>query len=342
MKIAILSRPGPCFPNVISLGLAATLDEIGVKNKIFYDSIPMLMRLLPFSKKPKRWSNSLQYRIRNKVSAYVKDQRLLKELSEYDAIILSECYPNAFWKNYFAIEELKRKFKGPVISYTESPLDAAPRNKMRLLDKDDYNEDLYDFNLFVTDTMEVKKEPGPRQAVFGTNVSHNTTLVPGKKKAFIAIVDFAQPGYESWREQQIRVLNKLNIETIILEGRHPIEEMRRIYAEAAVFFLAFPETFGLPIAECLSCGTAVFTPSSAWPMAWRLDEQPVSMGPGILPDCFHVYDDEVDLEKRLAAFIESYDLQKTSLAVFNSFSTHYNRFYAGDKQALEYLLRQLQ
>ncbi len=341
MRIAIISRPGDCFPNIISQGLAKMLSEIGIENKIFYNGIPMLMRLLPLSKKPKKWHNNLQFRIRNKLFNYSKDRSLIKELNKYDAIILSECYPNAFWKNYFAIEELRNLYMGKIISYTESPLDAAPLNKIRLLDKDDYDEGFYDFNLFVTDVMEVKTKLNAKQAAIGTNIAHDKKLLPIKKEEFIAVVDFAQPGYEMYREQQINTLKNLNIKTIILEGRYPIEEIRNIYKQASAFFLSFPETFGLPIAECLACGVYVFAPNSSWPMAWRLDEQPMPMGQGLLPDCFQIYQNENELRNKLIGMQQDYDAEKTPLTVFNIFLDHYARFYYGDKSALQYIVGQL-
>ena len=340
MRIAIFSRPGACFPNVISLGLSGMLDELGVENKIFYDSIPMLMRLLPFSKKPKRWHNNWHYRIRKKLANHWRDKALIKEVSTYDAIILSECYPNAFWKNYFAIEELKDVFKKPVISYTESPLDAAPLNKSRLLDNDDYNESIYDFNLFVTDIMEIRAPLCRNQSFIGINIAHNELLKPVQKD-FTAVIDFAQPGYETYRQQQINTLQKLGIKTLVLEGRYPIEEIRKIYRNAAIFFLSFPETFGLPIAECLACGTYIFCASSAWPMAWRLDENPQPMASGQLPDCFQVYENETDLETRLLALQQTYEPEKTPQHVFNTFLANYNKFYCGDKGALEEILKEL-
>ena len=265
---------------------------------------------------------------------YFADRKLMRTISKFDAIILSECYPNAFWKNYFAINELRNRFKGQIVSYTESPLDSAPVNRKKNMDEDDYDERLYDYNLFVTGLMEVKTELKQNQAVIGVNLNDKRVLKPTKKEEFFALVDFAQPGYEAQRNQQLSMLNKLGIKYLVLEGRYPIEEIRKLYAKAAVFFLSFPETFGLPISECLACGTYVFTPDSAWPMSWRLDENPVSMGPGVLPDCFQVYNGEPDLENKLKNLMHTYDLKHTPEYVFNNFIKHYGRFYAGDPNAL--------
>jgi hypothetical protein len=339
LKVAIFSRPGACFPNIISMGLQGMLKDIGIESKIFYESIPMLMRLLPLSKKPKRWYNNFQFRVRNKLFHFISDRKLLREVNNYDAIILSECYPNAFWKNYFAVNELKDHFRGGIISYTESPLDAAPANKRKYLDEDDYDEHIYDYNLFVTRQMEVKVNLKSNQAAIGINLDDKKLLRPSRREEFFALVDFAQPGYETQRNQQLSVLKKLGIKYIALEGRYPIEVIRNLYSKAAVFFLAFPETFGLPISECLASGTFVCTPDSSWPMSWRLDENPLSMGPGILPSCFLVYNGELDLENKLKELMNTYHLENTPVEVFNNYIEHYGRFYYGDPRALHEILK---
>lgn len=301
----------------------------------------MLMRLLPLNKKPKRWYNNFQFRIRNKLTNYLADKKLISELNNYDAIILAECYPNAFWKNYFAIDEMKKKYRGKFISYTEAPIDSAPLNKLKHFDKDDYDEGIYDFNLFVTDLMEVKSNLNSKQVVAGINISHIESLHPYPKKEFIAVVDFAQPGYEMYREQQINVLAKLKINTIALEGYYDIEEIRKIYSQAAVFFLSFPETFGLPIAECLASGTYVYSPDSSWPMAWRLNEDAKPMGEGILPDCFKIYRNNEELENKLTELLKDYNQEETPIKVFNTFIENYNNFFYGDKKAVKYIIDQI-
>ena len=109
MKIAILSRPGDCFPNIISKGLVEMFAKENVYAEIINDAIPMLMRLLPLSEEPKHWKNNLHFRIRNKIKFYFHDYKIINRLEKYDAIILSECLPNAYWRNYYDIESLKKK-----------------------------------------------------------------------------------------------------------------------------------------------------------------------------------------------------------------------------------------
>jgi hypothetical protein len=340
MKIAIISRSGPCFPNIISQGLMHSLKQLDNHVDIFYEGIPFLMRLLPLSKRPKRWHNNWHFRLRNKIIFYLKDKAFIKTLNNYDIIIISECYPNAFWKNYFAIEELRKLYKGKVVSYTEAPIEAAPANKLRHFDEDDYDETRFNYNLFVTDRMEIEWVLNEKQSKFGINLTYNKKLVPKTKTNFIAVVDFAQPGYENIRATQLAILKKLEIETIVLEGRYPIEEIQEIYRNAAIFFMAFPETFGLPIAECLACGTMIATPSSSWPMAWRINENPKSNEEGTLPSqCFKVYKNETDLEQMLIDLQQNFDFIETPLKVVREFKNVYSHFYNGNIEALKSMMK---
>ncbi len=340
MKVAILSRPGACFPNLISLGLSDMLRQLEVDHKIFYNSIPFLMRLLPFSEQPKRWANNFHFRVYNKWKYRREDIQFLNELKEFDLIILSECLPNAFWKNYLAIETLKAKLGNkPIFSYTDAYINNAPLHQKMWFDGDDYGEDRYNINLCPSPVTEIRSKPSGNWRAIGINISVSK-LKPMVKKEFVAVLDFAQTGYETYREQQLAVLRKIGIKAIVLEGRYPIEEIRKIYQKASVFFLAFPETFGLPVAECLASGSYIFTPNSGWPMAWRLDEKPMPWGPGQLPDCFKVYQNEEDLEKQLLLLKQQFDGEKTPLQVFDTFMKHYSNFYYGDLNALKEVLLQ--
>lgn len=333
MKIAILSRPGPCFPSIISEGLQQMLQELNIESNIHYNGISVIMRLLPMNEKPRRWKSNFQFRIRDKLWNYFSDRRLLNELKKCDAIVISECYPNAFWRDYFAIATLKKIVKGKVISYTEGPLDSAPGIKQSLLSADDYPEDIYDYNLFVSELIEVRKKAHPpRQYEIGMNIIYEGFQL-NKKTGFTALIDFAQPGFEQFREQQKRVLKKLNIPFIELEGKYQLDAIRQLYQQASVFFLAFPESIGLPIAECLASGTYIFVPDEKWPMAWRLpvEECPSTM---MLPDCFKVYHSDRELEFEIHQLSKGYDVQTTPRLVFDTFIKHYSKFYKGNISAL--------
>lgn len=337
VKVAICTRTGDCFPNIISRGLSDLLNQLRIEHKVFDNSIPFLMRLLPLNEKPTRWHNSFHYRVYNKLKYHKQDRQLLQQLKKFDIIILSECLPNAFWKNYLAIETLKEKLNKPVLSYTDAYIENAPLHRKLWLGANDNGAERFAKNLCPSPVTELKSKENDNWKAIGVNISVSG-LKPVVKKEIIAVVDFAQKGYEAYREQQLSVLKKLGIKTIVLEGRYPIKQIREIYQQAAMFFLAFPETFGLPIAECLAGGAYIFTPQSGWPMAWRLDEQPMPWGPGKLADCFKVYANEDELVHQLVEIIQHYDKEKTPLKVFDSFMRHYPTFYYGDGQALKEVL----
>lgn len=340
MKIAIISRGGECFPNIISKGLQGMLRKKNIETTIFNNAIPMLMRLLPLNQQPKHWNNNLQFRLRNKIKYYLDDKKLINEFKSFDAIILSECFPNAFWRNYLCIEELKKIIKKPILSYTDAAIEAAPLHCQKWFTEIDYGSDRYFLNLFPSDVVEKRISPNGNNFSVGLNIS-DSGLQPITKEKFCAVIDFEQAGYELYKTQQIRVLKKMNIPFIELKGRYPIEEIRKIYSEASIFFLAFPETFGLPIAECLATGCYIFTPNSGWPMAWRLDNEPKPWGAGDLPDCFCVYSTDDELEKKINEILVNYHISETPQKVYKIFLQYYNHLYFGNNNNLDVVLKKI-
>lgn len=159
MKIALLTRKGDCFPNIIAKGLGELFKEHSVEAKIFEEAIPFLMRLLPLSKQPKHWHNNLHYRLYNKAKYRQKDAALLRELAQYDIIILAECLPNAYWKNYLAIEELRELIGKPIFSYTDAYYQNAPLHRKIWFDANDYDERRYDCNLTPSPVTELRLKP---------------------------------------------------------------------------------------------------------------------------------------------------------------------------------------
>ena len=196
----------------------------------------------------------------------------------------------------------------------------------------------YDWHLAVTDTTEVRSLPKPPWSVVGLNLE-GEGLGLGHKKDFFAIVDFERKGYEKFRDDQIRVLDKLGLPYVAFEKRMTMPEIRDYYKRASLIFLSFPETFGVPIAECLACGTAVFTPSSSWPMSWRLDENPKPNSEGLLPECFIEYIDSVNLEKELMSFYKAWDIKKTPKIINDIFLKTYPHFFYGNLDGVKTYLK---
>jgi hypothetical protein len=127
----------------------------------------------------------------------------------------------------------------------------------------------------------------------------------------------------------------LNIPYVSLEKSYTISEIRSIYMASTFYFMQSSESFGLPIAECLCCGSIVFSPDSSWPMSWRLDENPQVHGPGNLPECFIIYNGMEEMKIKLQNIISNYDLDNTPQKIFDIFYDHYPTFYDGNLKAVE-------
>ncbi|MDN3655865.1 hypothetical protein QWZ08_09535 [Ferruginibacter paludis] len=333
MKIAILTRPENSSPLILAQSLQKQFEEAGVQIDLF-DEINVLNRLVSF----KNNTLSFHFWLGEKIANYFSDRRILKRLKKYDAVVISECIPNGFWKRLYNVERLKAIIKKPVLFYEVYYLGNAPSQIAQLINSGDPLFERYDWHLSVTDVTEIKTEPGKDYTAVGFDLS-DTGLQPVSKEEFIALVDFKQPGYEHIHALQIATLTQLKIKTIILDRHYTIEEIRGLYKVASVFFIQFPEAFGLPIAECLACGVQIFTPDSGWPMSWRLDEQPMPHGKGELPKCFSVYDTDDDLANKLNEFKRGYDLVKTPQKVYDDFIKHYHTSYFGNTAGIAEILK---
>lgn len=337
MRIAILTKDRNRSPKVLAKGLQQMLTDLNIESKIYFQ-LDMVKRMFPLSDILS--SKIKRYKIVQKIRHLITDYKLINELKQYDTLIIVETIPNAFWKNHYYISALKKKTGKPVFLYEVYYLGNAPTIQKKLKDENHDGIEKYDGYLSVSELTEIKTEKHKNWTPIGLNLKH-AGLEPVKKEKFTALVDFPQPGYEKYREIQLKVLNELHIETIVLEGNYSISEIRELYKQTSVYFMQSFEAFGVPIAECLAYGAFVFTPSSAWPMSWRLDENPKIHREGKLPDIFKVYKDKSDLRNQLISLRENYDLENTPKKVFKQFILTYPHFYAGNLNNLENILSRM-
>ena len=308
--------------------LQTQLQENGINTEILFD-IDALGRLLGY----KESKHSFHFWLLKKVIHWFSDRRVMQILKQADAVVISECIPNAYWKRLYDVEQLRATLQKPIFIYEVYSLGNAPTQIETLQKNGDTLYDRYDGHLFVSPVTEIRSMPSPNAFCLGL-LAKTWNLKPLPKKELIALVDFAQPGYEAYREIQISQLTKAGIPFIALKSSYTLEEIRNIYQQVSIFFVQFPEAFGLPILECLCTGAQVFTPDSGWPMSWRLDQKPEVHGPGILPSCFTIYNGEDELLKKLLEFKEFFHPVQTPLQVFNEFLKTYPAFYEGDQAEL--------
>ncbi len=265
---------------------------------------------------------------------YFQDRKLLKKLADYDIIILSECIPNAYLRGYYDIESLRKITGRPVCLYEVYYLGNSNTHTRILKEGNHHGIERFDWNFSVSGITEKKETPSPdlKWSVIGLNLAY-TGLAPQGKEEFIVLVDFEQEGFEESRKEQLEVLRELNIKTIVLDGRYSIEEIRTLYKKAAVLLVQFPEAFGLPIAECLACGTCIMVREAFWAMSWR--KQVPGTSELYLPECFIQYGSRAGLKEELLKFKNGYHRVQTPLAIYKSFIENYPEFFYGDIAAVE-------
>jgi len=337
IRIGILSGPQNGSPKILARTLQASILETGNEAVIDYN-IKALRRLFPASivgRNPFLWSLF-------KLRYYVADRKLFRMMAGMDAVVICDWTPHGFYTDSYNVTDFKTKIGGkPVFYYAVQYLMNSPTIIEKLAEGNHASISRYDWHLTVSAITEKRGNPAPPWHQIGLNLE-STGIKPTVKDEFMVIVDFLRPGYESYRETQIQVLEELGISYISLEGSYELEEIRRIYSKAAVTFIQFPEAYGMPIAECLGYGSYIGTPDSSWPMAWRLDREVEVHGSGTLADCFLVYNDAADLKKKLAAMKESYDVKKTPLEVFGHYTKNYPDFYYGNKESLMDVLNKVE
>jgi len=336
MNIAILTRTDFRSPRILAESLKLQLEQEGVEAEIF-DEINLLNHLVSF----KDSQLSFHFWFKKKVKSYFKNKRIIKRLKQFDAVIISECAPNGFFKRLYNVEKFKSILKRPLGFYEVYYLGNAPTQIELLKSNNDALLVRYDFHLSVADVTEIKT--GTHNQYFPIGIKAKSwNLKPLPRKEIIAIVDFVHPGNEQIRESQINSLKRAGIKYISLEKPYTFKEIRNIYQQGAIYFMQSSEAFGIPILECLCCGCQIFTQESWWPMSWRLNENPEIHGEGILPHCFTVYKNEQQLGKELNDFKENYDLVEMPKKVFDNFLEHYPEFYYGNEAEIRRLLNNLQ
>lgn len=329
MKIAIITRPENRSPKNLAESLKNQLNKISISSFIYEDIqiVSNLNRL--YIKKENKFIS-----IYNCIKYYIPTKIFLRKLKKYDILIISECIPNAFIKNLYNIELLRKIINKPILLYEVYYLGNAPTQIHNLNLTGNPTFSRYDWHLSVTNLTEIKSRNLQNWSCIGIDLTY-TGLSPIFRSDLYVLVDFPQRGFEKYRQNQIEILRKNNIKTIILEGEYSFKEIRKLYQNAAAFLMQSYEAFGVSIAECLSCGTQIFTPDSSWPMSWRLDENPQIHSKGQLADCFTVYDNPEDFEIKIKKYLKNYNPYETPKKVFQEFVKYYPNHFYGNVSELE-------
>ena len=155
----------------------------------------------------------------------------------------------------------------------------------------------------------------------------------------MALIDFEIPEHMAERAIQVLACHKTTTKCTVLHGRYPMEEIRSLYRQSSIFFLAHRESFGLPICELQACGSYVFTPYSDWCPAHWLKASLAQPGPGTLSKNFVVYNnDKQFLINEIERVKSSYDPYE----VLSTFKNIHPQLYRGDLDELNQFVRMVE
>jgi hypothetical protein len=332
-RVAILCRPDDKSPKILAKSFGKLCNEIGVESKIFFNGTGMLSRLFGLFEKT-RFNNNFQFRARQKYFHLIRDFKLIRELRSYDLIILSECIPNAYWRGFYDIEKLKKLIKKPIALYEVYFLGNSVTHTQMLKQQNHFGIERFDWNFSISEITELRSFPNnlSRWSTIGLNLE-DSNLKCENKDEIIALVDFEQDGFIESMKEQIEILEMFpKIKIINLKGSYSMEEIRTLYKSASLFFIQFPEAFGVSIAECLSTGCMVVIKEINWAMSWRLQNQ---FGIEYLPECFFAYENKNNLYEFLKNFTKNFDSTNTPKKTHDIFLKYYSNFYYGNPHQLK-------
>jgi hypothetical protein len=283
MRILILTLSKHRSPRVLSESLKLEFSKFGIHSEISYQ-LNIFSRHSPHRLLNRFW-NLLGELLRFVFLQYCR-------LKNFRTIIISECIPNAFNKNDYHFDDFKN-LNIKLGLYEVFNILETPSQYRGFNNTDYFSVDFYDYYLSGSRRTEGAQLLKSTASSFNIGLfinNLNDSKFANIAKEELAIVDFLNPEYSYYRDEQINFLNNHGIPFIILDREYKWSELHEIYLKAKYFFIHGYESFGLPISECLFNGTIVFTPDSRFPTAWVVENE--------LMNNFQVYDSIDDLKKK--------------------------------------------
>jgi len=351
MKIAIMADDADNFVRPVAEGLKRILNRCGVEAKVFHNGLRFLdcpdpdIKILTTN--PLLFAKSIKNRYSHPVRKLL--DQTWRELASFHTMVVVETMPTAFLKYQLKrIEEVRIRFpEMPVILYDLLYLSTVGEWIDFLKMGNDYHGfikgdnhfglERYDWYLAGSATTENPLPKGFQPlTVIGCDINDGS-LYP-EKQEFRGLVDFERPNHMHERAIQISALEKTKTDYTVLHGRYPMSEIRKIYRQSSIYFLAHLEAFGLPIAEVQACGGKVYTPYSKW--AWAHYHKPdlTVRGPGTLSENFVVYNNDLDeLCAKIEAEKKAFDPQQNLVR----FRREDGKFLDGDMDQLKAFVEQV-
>jgi hypothetical protein len=352
MKIAIMADTADNFVKPRAEGLNRMLTQMGVSSTVFYDGLFFLDHKVPETKIRFSGAKELVKSVIHAVNPPLKARfnARWKELAGYDLMVVVETVPTAYLTYHLQrVEEVRARFpEMPIVLYSSIYLSTIGEWVRFLKKGNDYHGfikgsghyglERFDWYLIGSATTELPMPKGFQPlTVIGCDLNDGT-LYPEQDGKFRALIDFERPNHMAERAIQILALEKTKTDYTVLHGRYPMSEIRKIYRQSSIYFLAHLEAFGLPIAEVQACGGKVYTPYSKW--AWAHYHKPdlTVRGPGTLSENFVVYNNDLDeLCSKIEADKKAFDPQQNLVR----FRREDGKFLDGDMDQLKAFVEQV-
>lgn len=356
MKIAILANSRHSFNRTLAEGLARMAFACGATAQVHADGLDALAipQSLDFTSARSAVGSSLRLiRYRGMFDG------LVDRVADSDVIVVVAHVPMSFARGSLRnIEGLRERLPTiPIVNYAHYYLPTVDKwgaamlrgvkntglteDDLRHFHRGSFRMSRYDWYLVASVVSEIPLPHGPQPlSLVGVNIDDGS-LFPEQNGEVRALIDFAQTrlNYPSFRKTQIAALERAQIPYRILEGQFSRSEIREIYRQTAVFFLAARESFGLPICELQASGSYIATPRPAWAGAHWIKEDLTVPGPGDLSPNFLVYDDDVEkLTDQLEMVRSTFDPAR-NLRTFKEFQPH---LYFGDPEAMAGFLSRIE
>jgi hypothetical protein len=312
MKVAILTRDAYRSPLYLALGLRQMLAQIRVAATVFPRAVDILHALQAPSAS-----------LRNRALA-TYGSLWLRRMASFDLIVVSETV--GFLRNVELIQSLRR-VGNPVFMYE---VFAAAGSRYWLERLPDGATNLFDAYLAASGIHDDQPVDGP--PIFQVGLRLLDAPTHDDTRPFVAMVDFLRPGYEQQRAVQIEALQELGVPYFSLGGEYTFDGIASQYHRAALAFVAFPEAFGVPIAQLQQLGSLIASPHKHWVKRHALLPNGTVFNEADAPftDNFVFYNGKSDLKTRIAATRANYRPATVSLR-FRSLQPALN---TGDLDAL--------
>lgn len=330
MNIAILTNNSASFSKPLAEGLNKLLASIpGISSKIFYDGLSMLNTTANVPHSPRE------------ILKDIKFLRFYLQLIKFNVVIVVETLPGIFLKNRYQGLETLRKLLPEVTMVNYASIFLPTRGKWAKIlreggniwvkEGNNYGLERFDWYLVASNVSEYPLPEGnwPDHQI-GINLD-DSTLYPEAKKEFTALIDFERTEFMHERAIQIEALEQTSTPYIVLNGHYSIDQIRQLYRNTCIYFIAHRESFGLPICELQACGAYIFTPYADWcPSHWLKPDLHLS-GPGILSPNFIVYENKLE---NLKALIQKIRKDYDPNLVYKNFETYHPQLLNGDIDSL--------